>query len=878
MIGQQTNQIGIKKMSGKNKESISDKKISRRSMLKWTGTVAAAAVIGIGAGYETNQLLRPITTVTQTATQTVPSIEDQVFATTTHGGTLFAHIRNGQISWVEPFYYTKNDATAWTITAGGKSFTSPTKFPLYQFAYVHRRMVYAPERLRYPMKRVGFAPGGTSDVSNRGKGEFVRITWQEALDTVANEMKRIIGKYGNSAITWWKASHVEMGSYAYGEVMGRFIYLAGGGTTRLSCGHSFVGWFYGSPYIWGFEWQNSEGDTDDLLQDTMQNSKLVVFWGNDPVITSGLNSTHSESIYRYWLKDLGIRMVFISPHFDETAASFSDQWIPIYPGTDTALALAIANVWIKEGTYDKQYVSTHTVGFDKFSDYVLGKAPGVDGAIDRTADWASKITGIDSQTITNLAREWGSKPTNLAVYTGGAQRTNYGHELARMWVTLQAMQGLGKPGVSITGGGIGSVPLDKKTMVGPPAYGPGAFTLVAKRKPTNPIKAVVPMVNMPLACLNPPFTWKGGSSPQGMGENHFIQYTYPSPGSSEIKMLWRYGAGTFNEEAGATNYAKWYRSPKLEFFALETINLEPEALYADIVLPACTALERNDLTKDSNNVVIYQRKLIEPLYESKVDWDIFMGVAERLGLKEALTEGNSEDDWLRLMYNASTVPLSWEAFKAKGYYIFQIPQNYQPNTAFRWFYQKSGDSITGASTGLNTPSGKIEIYCKMLADQYGENSNAIGAVPHYFPDPEGRLSQLAAKYPVQLITPHPKFRLHDKFGNVPWSRDIYKYNGYEPVRINPADASVRGIKEKDTVRIFNDRGQSLFYAHLTERVRQGVIAAAYGSWWTPADPTDPTSLDKAGNPNTLTPMLPMSPHAFCDQFNCTLVQFEKWMG
>ena len=878
-------------MSEEKKEPITETKVSRRSMLKWTGALAAAVVVGVGAGYEANQLLRPITTVTQTATLTQPLVEEQVFVTATTGGPLFVHVRNGKITWIEPFEYPASETQPWTITAGGKSFTPQRRIPLAQNAMSFRRKVYAPDRMRYPMKRVGFVPGGKGDVSNRGKGEFVRITWQEALDTVANEMKRIKETYGNSAICTWASAHKDWGSFQYGPAFTRLFCFYGGFVERMSDGNSWSGWMYGAPFIWGFEWGQGEGDQDDLLADTLQNSKLVIFWGTDPRTTEINYKGHDPANWAFWMKQVGIKMVSINPLYGDTAAVYCDQWIPIIQATDTAMALAIANVWIKEGTYDKQYVATHTIGFDKFSDYVLGKAPGVDGAIDRTPAWAQTITGVDAQTITNLAREWASKPTSLMAYNSGACRMSYAHEWARALITLVAMQGLGKPGVSIWGGMQGA-PSDKVRQKPPPGYSI-SFTGVAKSNPPNPVTQKVQYFNFPAAILtdftkSPPLTWKGGTWIHVGPQEIFQQWTYPKPGNSEIKMVWRYGASVFTGTARGHTYGKAYQSPKIEFFVVETIySDEPEALFADILLPANTEFERNDLTEVgcalvpgelSNRIVVYQRKLIDSLYESKTDWEMLIEVADRLGFADKFTEGNTEDMWLEKMYHTSSVPLSWEAFKAKGYYVYQLPSDYTPNTAFRWFYQKTGDSITGPSNGLNTPSGKIEIYSQMLADQYGENSNAIGTVPRFFPDQEGRSSPLMAKYPLQVNSAHSKFHMHGQWGNVPWMLDLYKYKGYEPMWINPADAATRGIKEQDIVRVFNDRGQILCYAHLTERIVKGVIRIAEGSWYKPATPGNTDSIDTGGNVNCLTSNEGMSPHAYVAGFNSTLAQVEKWVG
>jgi molybdopterin guanine dinucleotide-containing S/N-oxide reductase-like protein len=695
--------------------------------------------------------------------------------------------------------------------------------------------------------------------------------------------------------------HKEWGSLHYGNFRTRFVNLLGGGSNKYGDGWSWSGWIYGPTFTWGYPWMKGLGDHDNLLEDVLVNSKLAVFWSTDPTIVETLYRTHDPCWNRIWMKEMGIKMIFINPIYTDTNAVWGDQWIPIYPGADTALALAIANVWIKEGTYDKQYVDTHTVGFEKFSDYVLGKTPGTDGAIDRTPEWASSITGVDAQTIVNLAREWASKPTTLVCTNAGVCRISYGTEWARMMVTLQAMQGIGKPGVSIWSCGCGGTvsigaPWDPR-QVAPPGYSVN-IQFVQKINPKNPIVQGVHYLNMPQAILtdftnNPPIKWKGGI---GTGTATFPdndvyrEFTYPMPGNSEIHMLWHYGGSTFSIEAQGALYAKAYQSPKIEFAVAQTDIMEVELQYCDLILPVASSFERNDLSEVgqtgraanglNNRIVVYQHKCIEPLYESKLDYDVFVELADRLGFADKFTEGNTEDTWLEKMYKTSTVPLTWEEFKAKGYYVFELPKDYRrvvtPN-------QKDEDSIgvrwfNNKATGLATPSGKIEIWSQRLADRYGELNNAIGTVPQYFVPDEGRNTPIAATYPLHVVTPHPKYRVHQQMDNISWLADLYKYNGYEPAWIHATDAEPRGIKEKDIIRIFNDRGQTLCYAHVTERVMPGVIKVDEGSWYKPAEPGNTDSIDTGGDINVLTSLQPMSPHAYTCRYNSCMVQVEKWKG
>ena len=177
-----------------------------------------------------------------------------------------------------------------------------------------------------------------------------------------------------------------------------------------------------------------------------------MFWSVDPNTSAGGYCAQDTTIWRHWLRELGIQRVFIDPYCNATAAHVGEKWIAPRPGTDAALAEAIAYVWIKEGTYDKWFVENRTVGFEEFKAHILGETDGQP----RTPQWASKICDVPAHTITALAREWASKKTMLAcgaMYgTGGACREAYATEWARLMVILIAMQGIGKPGVNIWGG------------------------------------------------------------------------------------------------------------------------------------------------------------------------------------------------------------------------------------------------------------------------------------------------------------------------------------------------------------------------------------------------------------------------------------------
>jgi trimethylamine-N-oxide reductase (cytochrome c) len=254
-------------------------------------------------------------------------------------------------------------------------------------------------------------------------------------------------------------------------------------------------------------------------------------------------------------------------------------------------------------------------------------------------------------------------------------------------------------------------------------------------------------------------------------------------------------------------------------------------------------------------------------------------LAEKLGLGQEYSEGNSTEDWLRKIYENSDMRrvMSWEDFKKKGYYVVPFPERHVTHRALSSFH------ATG--TGLGTPSGKIEFYSQSLA-KFDAKDKERPPVPHYIQSWEGHLSEPAKKYPLQLISPHPKFSFHTHhdlnsiwMAEMPEHRVLKDGRRWWPVRMHPKDAQARGISNNDVVRVFNDRGAVLCIARTTARLRPGVVHS-YGSSasYDPMDPEDPNSIDRGGCINILTPNRMMSKAATGFGPNSCLVEIEKWEG
>jgi molybdopterin guanine dinucleotide-containing S/N-oxide reductase-like protein len=573
------------------------------------------------------------------------------------------------------------------------------------------------------------------------------------------------------------------------------------------------------------------------------------------------------------------------------------------------MAMAIAFVWITENTFDRHYVENRTVGFQEFRRHILGE----DDGQPKTPEWAEAECGVKARIIRSLAREWASKRTVLSGGArggeGGACREAYGTEWARMMVLLQAMQGLGKPGVSIWGTTMGA---PSNADVWFPAYadldGRMGSSRAANKQMVNPVKQRLYRLTLPDAILNPPITWRGEGFCGNSLEQQFTEFVYPMPGYSEIKMFYRYGGSFMGTMSDTNKWVRMYQSPKLEFVVNQDCWWSGETRFADIILPACTNLERDDIgewgacggyTVHASSgcnfrIVVRQKKCIEPLWESRSDYSILAGIAERLGLREEYTEGKTEIDWARRYFELSDLPkhISWEEFDRKGYYIVNLPEPYRSTPSLRWFYEgrvcdtpdlNNPKRKTDKGCDLGTYSGKIEFVSQSLSRHFPDDQERP-PMPHYIPSWEGHRSELFKKYPLQMVSPHPRFSFHTHYDKhtswldeIPTHRILKDGYGWWPARLHPSDAAERGIRNGDIVKLYNDRGAVLCVAVLTERIRPG-IAHSYASSakYDPLEPGKVGSVDRGGCVNLLTSSRMLSKNAPGMTPNSCLIEIEKW--
>ena len=843
------------------------------------------------------------------------------YVNNSNAGPVFVYVKDGKIIRMTPMEFDDSDAPSFTIVARGKKFTPPRKSTLSPYGFAMKSTVYSPDRILYPMKRADFDPRGERNCENRGISGYRRISWDEALDTVANEIKRVKRDYGPGSIASSTASHHTWGNVGYYLSTHRRFMNAIGATQVIPNPDSWEGWFWGAAHHWGNSMRQGGAEGYGTVEDALKDCEMMVFWSSDPETNPGSYGAFESTVRRQWLQELGVKMVHINPYYDPTAALTGGKWLAPRPDTGNAMALAIAYVWITESLYDKGYVAARTTGFDAWKDYILGK----DDNIPKTPEWQEGETGVPAKDVRALAREWGAKKTYLGAggggnQLGGACRCATGLEWARSMVCLMAMQGLGKPGINMGNMSVGT-PMDTRFYF--PGYAEGGisgdiegtasaiylYQRMFQLPAMNTVLQRVPRLNLPEAILEG--HTEGYPNNTRTIEGQFFKFAYPAPGNSGIKMYYKYGGSYIATMNNTNRYVKAYRTPKLEFVVNQSIWMEGETKFADVILPACTNFERWDIGETCNaggyiihnfnklnhRIITLQHKCIEPLGESKSDYQIFLELSKRLGLSAYFSEGASELDWCKRTYHASDLPrvISWKKLLKKGYYIVPPAREaLKAPCAYRWFaegrkkdipepFPLPSDYTEEYLNGLQTQSGKIEFDCSSLK-RFDPNDPERPTISKYIPSWEGpHTRDLYEKYPLQLLSPHPRFTFHthqdgkDSIVNdVREHRVLIKGYYYWIVRISTKDAEKRGIGQEDLVRVFNDRGAVLCAAHITERLPQGVAQSACSSAIYDPMGEPGNSVDRAGTINLLTPSRPIIKKSHSTASNTCLVQIEKW--
>jgi biotin/methionine sulfoxide reductase len=571
---------------------------------------------------------------------------------------------------------------------------------------------------------------------------------------------------------------------------------------------------------------------------------LVVSFGGMPLknlqIDPGGTGEHSSQSSIAALAGQGIEFVCISPLRSDVADELNAEWLPAIPGTDTALMIGLAHTLVSENLHDAEFLGRYTVGFEKFRRYLMGD----DDGQPKDAAWAAHICGIDADTIRRLARRMAATRTFITT-TWSLQRADHGEQPIWMTIVLAAILGQ----IGLPGGGFGFGYGSMNRM------GQGRSPVAPLNRPVgrSPLVSFIPVARISDLLLHPGMT---------------IDYNGQRITFPEIKLVYWCGGNPFHHHQDINRLVQAWQRP--ETVIVHEIFWTSSARYADIVLPATTTLERNDIAASPDRYMFAMHQAIDPVGEARNDFDIFADLAERFGCRDDFTEGRTEMEWLRHLYEVVRQQAArhgierpdFETFWKAGYVADPVAERYD----FLSSYRADPDG-----KALRTPSGRIEIFSEKVAS-FGYDDCPGHPV---WIEPAEWLGSAKADRKLHLISNQPTARLHGQLDNGPVSR-ASKVKGREPVLINPQDAAERAISDGDVVRLFNERGACLAGAVVTDAMSRGVLQLQTGAWYDPDRPGEVGTLDRHGNANVLTLDKGTSKLAQGPISQTTLVEVERW--
>lgn len=747
-----------------------------------------------------------------------------------------------------------------------------------------RMQVFGADRLKYPMKRKNWSPEDPHG-ELRGEDEWERISWDEAFELVAKEIKKIYDDYGPESV-------FVLG----GSAIPRVFQLMGGYTPR---------WGQVSWGAWPDAYQmimGSPGYSNDAPDRfTLRKQKLVILWGANPAVSSaGLPE------YNYLqAKKAGARFVVIDPRYNESIRALDAEWIPIRPSTDTAMVLAMMYHIISNNLHDKEYLDKYTVGFDKdhmpaadypeytyqplerlaftytaqtidpadnFYDYIMSEGKFAD-EVKKTPEWAEEICGVPADTIKALAEEYATtKPATI--FGGGAPaRINEGECFVHAILTLGMVCGqIGRDGACISGTMHNTASNGGSGLVS--AGGAGVKTEL----PANPFP-------------QKEFAMNNGEMWNAVLEGKHTKYKGEMR-DVNIQMIYQGMGGALNQRQAMTQGIKAYK--KVEFALTLNYVLNTSAKYSDVVLPVTTEWERpGTLLTGNREILIYAQHVVDPMYEAKSDQEIAIGIAEKLGFtREQVYDIDETQQLFNKLAGCKYVDESGEKqtlltiteddIKEMG--VTGEPQEGKITLAEfkeKGIYQverKDGDSYTNLpfkkfiddpeANPVKTASGKFEIHCQSLSnyiDHVGFTQK--DPLPKYVRITEGYEDGVENKRPYQLLTQHYQRRSHHVFDNINWLREAFP----QELWINADDAKELGIKTNDIVKLSSPYGTVARPAFVTERIMPKTVALGEGAW----AQLNADGVDEAGATNTLSSPVPTGQgHTGFNSNNCIVEKYD----
>lgn len=711
--------------------------------------------------------------------------------------------------------------------------------------------LYSPLRIAQPAVRQSWlehGPGARPEL--RGRDPFVEVTWEEAERLAAAEVQRLRAAHGNQSLY--------AGSYGWGSAgrfhhaksqLNRFLGVIGGAVTShgnysMGAGMAIL------PHVLGPEHPASGPGPDWSLLEA--ECELFVCFGGMAVknarIDSGGVGRHLSEGRPARAKARGAAFINISPQRSDMEAALGAEWLAIVPGSDTALLLALAHTLLAEGLHDRDWLATRCTGFARVAAYLTGAGDGVV----KSAAWAAPLCGIPAPTIRALARRMAGRRVFLNLSLS-VQRCHHGEMTYWSGILVAAMLGqIGRPGggvgfgyMAIHGNGNETAEAALPTLPGLP----------------NPVGLRIPVARLTDMLLNP------GGAAQFDGRS----FHYP-----DIRLIWWVGGNPFHHHQDLHRLIGALR--RVETIVTHEPWWTPWARHSDIVLPATTPLERDDIMAvQADPTLAFMSRAVPPLAGARDDHDIFLGIARQISPAAAarFAEGRSPADWLRHMWEVARsrnaargrpdlLP-DFDSFRAREHLTLPVVPPRDPLAAF---------CADPERHPLGTPSGRIELWSQTIADFHLAD---FPGHPAWFAPQEWAGAALARQYPLHLLSNQPARRLHSQMA-MTQSGGGTAPGGREYLRLHPQDAAARDIAAGDAVRVHNARGGFLAIAELTLDLRPGVVVIPTGAWFDPVDPGVPGSLDRNSNPNVVTLDLPSSSLGQATSAQTALVEVERWQA
>jgi len=699
-------------------------------------------------------------------------------------------------------------------------------------------------RIAQPMIRRGWLENGPGPDARRGSDEYVAVSWTRALDLLGAELLRVRDGAGPGAIFGGSYGWASAGRFHHAQSqIHRFLNVACGGYVKSVNSYSSGSSQVLVPHI--------IGDYEDLTkrnvswEQVAEYSEIVLAFGGmalkNSMVAGGSVSQHVERGGMQRAAERGCEFVLVSPLRADLPDEAKAEWVSCIPGSDTALMMGILHTLVSEGRHDRSFLDRFTVGWPVFERYLLGESDGQP----KDAAWAAKLTGLEANEIVSLAHRLHGKRA-LIVVAHALQRAEHGEQPVWMGMVLAAALGQ----IGLPGGGYG--------------YALGAIAYYGRRYNAVPVGTLsqarngvtdyIPVARISDMLLHPGETYRYNGQTR----------TYP-----EIKLVYWAGGNPFHHHQDLNRLRKAFA--KLDTLVVHELAWTATARHADVVLPCTMTLEREDIGANSNDpLLVPMRPVVPPYGEARDDYAIFADLSERLGAREAFTEGRSVRQWLEHLYEPTREALAAKGLPAPSFAEFWagegflLPQQPDDGGKLRAFREDP------EGRPLPTPSGKLEIFSETIAS-FGE-ADCPG-----HPTWLGPVHVPTAADPYVLVANQPRTRLHSQFDFGGHSSGA-KQRGREVARMHPDDAAARGIADGDIIRLFNERGACLASVVLTDGIRRGVIQLPTGAWYDPADPNEENSLCVHGNPNVLTRDIGTSALAQGCTGQLTTVNVERFDG